>query len=439
MKPVHSKLLDHTQSVCPVCLRVIDAHIVDQDGRVYMRKSCPDHGPTTAYLWPDVDHYLWMTSFRLPFTLPKNHLLSDKGCPRDCGLCAYHLRHSTLVEIEVTHHCNLHCPVCFMAAGTTLVDPSLEELEMMFRAIYEKNGSLVGIQLTGGEPTLRHDLPEIIHIGRKIGFQAIEINTNGIEISKNPHYLKMLVDDGISGIYLQFDGLTPEPYLQLRGADILSNKFQVIEQCRRMGIQVVLAATLVWGVNHDQIGKMLDFALENMDVVVGLALQPAFSSGRFEIEQKKGFGMGDVIFLLSEQSGGLIQPQDLWPLGCSHPLCSCGAQLVKNGHKIEPVTRLITTQEYRERFDAHSPQGAVFADILAAKNMNARNSLSVIVMNYMDAMSLDLKRLKECSMTVTMKDGRLIPFCAYQLTDLYGHRLHPAWGEAITREVAHAC
>jgi len=71
-------------------------------------------------------------------------------------------------------------------------------------------------------------------------------------------------------------------------------------------------------------------------------------------------------------------------------------------------------------------------------NVDGGKGLSVIVMNYMDAITLDLKRLKECSMTVTMKDGRLIPFCSYQLTDLYGHRLHPAWGERIPNEVSNA-
>lgn len=438
MKPVHAKLIDETQSVCPVCLQVVDAQIIHEDGRVYMKKICPDHGPVTSYLWTDVEHYLWMTSFRLPFTQPQIRLPSEKGCPRDCGLCNLHMRHSTLVEIEVTHRCNLRCPVCFMAAGTTREDPSIDELEKMFYAIYEQCGPQVSIQLTGGEPTIRPDLPRIIQLAHRIGFEAVEINTNGVVISEKPGYLESLAEAGISGIYLQFDGLTAEPYHTLRGKDILANKLSTIEICRQAGVQVVLAATLIQGVNHDQIGKMLDFALQNVDVVAGLALQPAFTSGRFEIKQNVGYGMGDVIMQLSEQSKGIIQPKDMWPLGCSHPLCSCGTHLIKEGDVFVPVTRVITPEEYKRKFNTQSPQGSVFADIMANMHVDGRDGLSVIIMNYMDAMTIDLKRLKECSMTVTMKDGRLIPFCAYQLTDLYGHRLHPAWGEPMINEVAHA-
>jgi len=417
---------------------VIDAQIVEQEGRVYMKTCCPDHGPITSYLWPDVEHYLWMTSFRLPFTQPQINIPSQKGCPRDCGLCSHHLRHSTLVEIEVTHRCNLHCPVCFMAAGTTREDPTMDELEMMFRAIYEQCGPRVSIQLTGGEPTIRTDLPEIIRLGRRIGFNAIEINTNGMLISEDPGYLETLVQAGISGIYLQFDGLTSEPYIKLRGRDILANKLATIEKCRQIGAQVVLAATITPGVNTDQIGKILDFALQNLDIIAGLALQPAFCSGRFEIEHNSGYSMGDVIQQLDEQSGGLIQPNEMWPLGCSHPLCSCGTHLIKEDNTFIPITRVITPEEYKRKFDAHSPQGSVFADIMANMHIDGREGLSVIVMNYMDVMTVDLKRLKECSMTVAMKDGRLIPFCAYQLTDLFGHRLYPAWGEQKNNEVAYA-
>ncbi len=162
--------------------------------------------------------------------------------------------------------------------------------------------------------------------------------------------------------------MTPEVYTKIRGADLLADKLRVIERCREAGIQVVLAMTVIRGINDGEIGKVLEFALQNIDVVAGLALQPAFFSGRFEVEMPDRLSMGDVIFLLAEQSRGLIGPYDLWPLGCSHPLCSAGVYLVeREGKGFVPSSRLISREEYVREFDPDSPQGSVFADLLARR------------------------------------------------------------------------
>ena len=146
-----------------------------------------------------------------------------------------HLRHSTLVEIEVTERCNLRCPVCFMAAeaapaalktpsGIADQDPGIEALEAKYRAILEKSGPQTSIQITGGEPTVRQDLPEIVRLGLNMGLEAIEINTNGVVIANDYAFLEKLVLAGASGIYLQFDGLTSEVYQKIRGQNCcLSN------------------------------------------------------------------------------------------------------------------------------------------------------------------------------------------------------------------------
>jgi uncharacterized radical SAM superfamily Fe-S cluster-containing enzyme len=235
-------------------------------------------------------------------------------------------------------------------------------------------------------------------------------------------------------VYLQFDGLTGDVYRQIRGRDLLAEKRLAIETCREVGVQVVLSVALVDGINMDQIGSILTFALENLDVVVGLALQPVFTSGRFDVAPTRRLGMGDVIFELARQSGGLIEPTDLWPLGCSHPLCSCSTLLYPLDGELKPVTRLMVRDEYIEQFDPYSPQGSVFSDIIAriepAGMLDKKwgRGLSIVIMNYMDAQTMDLARLKDCSMTACMPDGRLIPFCAYQLTDKDGQRVYPSYG-----------
>ena len=419
-------VLDNTESVCPDCLEVVKAQVVVQDKAVYLIKECSKHGLRTTPLWPDIEHYNWMREFKLPYVPPISSTKREKGCTYDCGLCTSHLRHPTLVEIEVTERCNLRCPVCFMGAEESQKaappDPELSAIEYLYKEILEKSGAQTSIQLTGGEPTFSPKLLEIVRMGRKIGFEAIEVNPNGVVIGKDPSYIQNLAEAGISGIYLQFDGLTTEVYKTIRGADLLECKLQAIENCRQAGVQVVLAMTVIAGINDDQMGKVLEFALQNKDVIAGIAYQPAFGSGRFEVPMEQRLTMGDVIFKLADQSKGLIQPYDFWPLGCSHPLCSSSTYLVEQQGKIEPLTRRLTRQDYFDSFDPHSPQGSVFLDIALKKFPELDPGLTIVIMNYMDALSLDLKRLRECSMTVIARDGRIVPFCMYQLSNSEGKK-----------------
>jgi uncharacterized radical SAM superfamily Fe-S cluster-containing enzyme len=166
----------------------------------------------------------------------------------------------------------------------------------------------------------------------------------------------------------------------------------------------------------------LDFALANRDVIAGIAYQPAFGSGRFDVSFQKRLTMGDVIFLLAEQSKGRIKPYDFWPLGCSHPLCSSSTYLVEDEGMIKPLTRMLKPQEYVEHFNPDSPQGSVLADIACSQYPELDSGMTIVIMNYMDAMNLDLAKMRECSMVVSDKDGKIIPFCAYQLTNVYGKK-----------------
>ncbi|QEM67022.1 radical SAM protein [Geobacter sp. FeAm09] len=419
-------LLSTTHSVCPVCLGVVGARIVAEGKTVYMNKECPEHGRFKTYLWPDVEHYTWMNSFKFPFVKPEQPVPASQGCPQDCGLCTSHLRHPTLVEIELTQRCNLRCPVCFMAAEAVQAaaqpGPDLAALEAMYRAIMEKTGPSTSIQLTGGEPTIRKDLPDIVRLGKRVGFEAIEVNTNGVVIAQHPEFVTELLEAGISGIYMQFDGLTSEVYDKIRGGDLLKIKLQAIENCRKAGVQVVLAMTIIEGINHDQLGAVLQFALQNRDVIAGIAYQPAFGSGRFDVSNERRLTMGDVANLLAEQSDGILTPYDLWPLGCSHPTCDSATYIVEDRGRFRPLTGMITTKEYVEHFDPASPQGSVLPDIADKMFPELGPGLSIVVMSYMDAMNMDLKRLKECSMTVAGPNGELIPFCSYQLTNIHGKK-----------------
>ena len=420
----------NTQALCPECLKALPAEVFhDEQGRVWMERICPEHGSFTTYCWPDYLNYEHLRSFELPETRPAHTFPVSADCPRSCGLCARHRRKVTLAEIEVTMRCNMRCPVCFMAADDIAPDPSLASMGQFLDTVVAECGTDTGLQLTGGEPTVRDDLWQIIELARERGFWGVEVNTNGVRIATEEGYLEKLVGAGLTGVYLQFDGFNDDAYQAIRGRPMADLKRRVVERCREVGVQVVLAMTVVSGSNDDQLGPALRFSLENSDVVAGLALQPAFTSGRFTARRATPLTMGDVIKLLAEQSDGLIEPDDIWPLGMSPALCDTGTFMIRDedGSWI-PATRKLTREQYQESFNVDAPQGSAFADVLAQYGVDVAGGLSIIIMNYMDAVSMDLERLQGCSMLCATADGRMIPFCSYQLTDLDGHRLYPTWG-----------
>jgi len=423
-------VLETTKSVCPQCLKVIDAEIINDNGAVFMKKSCSEHGSYRAYLWPDVDHYKWSKSFAAKTLLPSHPQPVDEGCPNDCGLCVSHQNHPRLVELELTHRCNLRCPLCFMSANDNQTevpaDLSLAEIEKQLALIAEQVGIQTSIQLTGGEPTIRRDLVEIVKLCKKAGFSAIEVNTNGIQVGRNPEYIKHLAAAGITGVYMQFDGLTDRIYQQIRGKDLLRTKLQAIENCRAANVQVVLSVAVVKGINDTHLGDILRFALGNISVIAGVAYQPAFISGRFDLGTDHPLTMGDVIFALAEQSNGIIRPYDLWPTRCSHPLCDSTTYIIRQpGGKHQSIGQLIDVEKYRQHNHLHSPQGSVLPDMAHQLYPELdMPGLSILIMNYMSANDFDLSRLQQCSMTVAGADGTLIPFCAYQLTNVDGLKAH---------------
>ena len=128
-------LIGRTQSVCPKCLRLLDAekHTGD-DGCIYMTKTCPEHGKFSSLIWEgDLRSYLQWSSENTKNEAPVLPKMTDKGCPYDCGLCEEHLRKGCCVLLELTNRCNLRCPVCFASAGEQ--EPSdlgMEEIEKQY-------------------------------------------------------------------------------------------------------------------------------------------------------------------------------------------------------------------------------------------------------------------------------------------------------------------
>ena len=277
---------DVTKSVCPVCLRTIDAEkAVGDDGYIYLTKACPEHGSFETLIWEGciVDYLKW-GSAPGGGNAPDRTVPVKDGCPRDCGLCEEHESAGCCVLLELTKRCNLRCPVCFASAGEGSVEPALSEISALYDMLMERGGPF-NIQLSGGEPTLRDDLPEIVRLGRSKGFSFFQLNTNGLRLADEPGYAHMLREAGVSCAFLQFDGLCDSTYEALRGRALLDTKLRAIDSCAAAGLPVVLVPTLVPGINVSEIGEMLRFALSRAPQVRGVHFQPVSYFGRCELKE----------------------------------------------------------------------------------------------------------------------------------------------------------
>ncbi len=113
------QVIKQTKSLCPECLQVLDATIYEEDGKVYITKTCPEHGKVTELYWSDYEAYQRAEKLRADGTgLSNPQTQTKKGCPYDCGICPEHKSHTGLAIIDITNRCNLTCPVCFANAAT---------------------------------------------------------------------------------------------------------------------------------------------------------------------------------------------------------------------------------------------------------------------------------------------------------------------------------
>src|SRR5438045_7184919 len=147
-KDVDYVFFELTRSICPQCRRVIDAHILLRDNKVYMRKRCPEHGPFEGLVYGDAQAYISAARFNKPGTMPLTYSTHiERGCPHDCGLCPDHQQHTCLGIIEVNSSCNMDCPLCFANAGAGF-NLTLEEVAAIVRCLEENEGKAEGVEVT---------------------------------------------------------------------------------------------------------------------------------------------------------------------------------------------------------------------------------------------------------------------------------------------------
>ncbi|HDN75907.1 MAG TPA: radical SAM protein, partial [Acidilobales archaeon] len=323
------KFIRYTQSICPYCYALLPAIIVERDGKYYIRKVCPEHGVIEDVYQGDAEfarriekwYYEGMGSRYVytDFTAP---------CPYSCGLCPLHKNHTALANLVLTNRCNLDCWYCFFYAEKLgfVYEPTIEQIKFMVEQ-YLKQGVTPVIQLTGGEPTLRKDIVEIVRLLRSMGERHIQLNTNGIKFAslylfegeeKAVEFARSLRQAGVNTVYMSFDGVSPRANVK--------NHWEIpfiFEVFRKAGMtSVVLVPTLIKGMNMHELGDIIRFAAMNMDIVRAVNFQPVSLTGMIRKAERERLRvtMADAVRAIEEQTNGQIKMSDWFPVPATMPI-----------------------------------------------------------------------------------------------------------------------
>ena len=467
-------VLEKTTSICPTCynegiIKKIDAEIVEEDGKVYITKTCKKHGTFKDIYFGDADLYKKWIKYKVTGTESPDVKTAVLDVP---ALYDVHLSQSVLTNLLVTNRCDLRCSYCFMNAGASgsVYEPSLEQLQkLILQARNERPMGSKAIQITGGEPTIREDLLEIVRMSKEAGFSHIQVNTNGIKLAESVEFCQKLKDAKVNTIYMSFDGVTEEtnPWIE-------KNK-EAIENLRKVNLKCVLVPVLIGGKNIHETGKIVKFALENMDIIRGVNFQPISFCGRavkLKDEKRKEQRVDYVRMMeeLEKEFDGKISRDDFYPVPFVYPISKL-IELLKGETQVEftahpgcggatylfvdekgepvPVTRFIDVEGLLDFINKESEIAGPFKKVRVAsaflrkvddfvdyakapKGFDLKKllkdaaiggsydslrgfhykSLFIGSMWFQDPYTLNVDRLKRCVIHYTTLEG-IVPFCAY--------------------------
>jgi uncharacterized radical SAM superfamily Fe-S cluster-containing enzyme len=315
-----------TKSLCPECLAVIDAKIDDDDGMVFMDKRCAEHGPYRELISTDTKFYNLIISRDLSQRRRVSNPIKGKqaACPNGCGVCSEHLSQPLMMNIDLTNRCNLNCPFCFANAKRRgeLVELSIEQIRKMLDTACSVDIVQPScFQFTGGEPTIHPQFIEALAEAKKRKFTQVQVATNGIRFAEDPELAVQAGQAGLNVAYLQFDGLDDKVYMKTRGRALLDIKLRAIDNLYRASVRTVLVPTVVKGVNDDQIGEIIRFAVKNVHKIIGISWQPVSFTGRIDYNQRlaQRFTIADLAREIEEQTGWVDMYRDWYPFGFADP------------------------------------------------------------------------------------------------------------------------
>ena len=329
-----------TTSLCPTCTRearqcitdgkatpelFIDEHaaeipaeIIERDGKVLMVKDCPKHGHFEDVLSTDPIFFKKMEEMFQGTDIP---IHSTDGM-HDHGLSALRYGRGTVLTVDLTNRCNMMCDPCFTDANQVgfVHEPEWEEIKgILDRAAAVKPKRQMSVQFSGGEPTLSPHFIKAIAYCKELGFNSTQAATNGIEFAKDPEFCRKAAEAGLRFVYLQFDGVGNAANQHRRVANLFDVKLRAIENLHENGVDIVLVSTIINGVNNEQVGRIVEFALDNPKKISFISFQPVSFTGRDEeiSDERRAaqrYTIADLAHDIKRQTGISEPHRDWFPI-----------------------------------------------------------------------------------------------------------------------------
>jgi len=369
-----------TESLCPICRGVIEAEVYEQQGKVWMSKSCPDHGEFRDVLSSDVSFFLKMrrTHCDAPVAVEDAVSRPDASCPLACGLCDHHVSSPVMVNIDLTNRCNMNCPICFANSNASgriceLDYRQIDEILCKVASIRPQPPSCV--QFAGGEPTIHPDFLAAVRRAKELGISYIQVASNGLRFAGSLEFCQAASDAGLGQVYLQFDGVSDDVYVKTRGRALMETKLRAIENIAKANMRVVLVPTLVRGLNDHQVGDIVRFALDHLDAVSAISWQPVAITGRIDEARRleMRYTLADLARDIEQQSGVVQMHRDWYPFSAAqpfirlmeaatkqryphyscHPNCGCATYIVvdKQTGATAPLPRFLDVEDTMDALD----------------------------------------------------------------------------------------
>jgi hypothetical protein len=300
----------------------IPADIIGRDGKVYMVKECPKHGKYEDIMSMD-DEFL----ARIERLFPGRDFEAPKTSLRNHGTSSIKYGRGSVLTVDLTNRCNMMCDPCFMDAnqvgyvhelGWTDIEKILDD------SITIKPRRQLSVQFSGGEPTLSPFFLQATEYAREVGYFCVQCASNGIRFAQEPEFCVAAKAAGLRLVYLQFDGVSNEAHTHRKVGNLFDVKLRAIDNLHKAGIDVVLVVTVVNGVNNDQVGPIVNFAIDNADKVTVVSFQPVSFTGRDEDvtderRQRERYTLSHLAHDLKSQLGVTEPLRDWFPLSAMNP------------------------------------------------------------------------------------------------------------------------
>jgi uncharacterized radical SAM superfamily Fe-S cluster-containing enzyme len=333
-----------TDSLCPTCVKEaraeilrgdasfrrliedkpgeIRARIVERDGRVVMEKTCPKHGRFEDVLAID-PHFL----SRIERLFGGRDVPMTPDPIHDHGSSTIRHGRGAVLTVDLTNRCNMMCDPCFMDANQVgyVHELAWEEItQILDDAVRVKPRRQMSIQFSGGEPTLSPYFLDAIRYARQKGYFAVQCATNGLRFAEEPGFAQKCKEAGLRMAYLQFDGVTNQANSHRKIKNLYDVKLRAIEELSAAGIDVILVVTVVNGINDDQVGPIVEFAVENADKITVVSFQPVSFTGRDEDvpdeeRHRRRYTLSHLAHDVARQTGVTSPDRDWFPLSALSP------------------------------------------------------------------------------------------------------------------------